>query len=144
MRSIVRWRTDRSSGKVQALTLIAETMPAFLTWRPSMMPVALKMRCAFALVIGAVLAAGPVLAEKPSWAGSGKGGKGQRDEQKGGRRDGDRASAAQRRHFEDQHRVAVRQYFGEHYGEQFRGSRCPPGLAKKHNGCMPPGQAKKW
>jgi len=20
----------------------------------------------------------------------------------------------------------------------------PPGLAKKHNGCMPPGQAKKW
>ncbi|TAK52031.1 MAG: hypothetical protein EPO27_01935, partial [Betaproteobacteria bacterium] len=36
------------------------------------------------------------------------------------------------------------QYFGEHYGEQFRGSRCPPGLAKKHNGCMPPGQAKKW
>jgi len=21
--------------------------------------------------------------------------------------------------------------------------RCPPGLAKKHNGCMPPGQAKK-
>ena len=20
---------------------------------------------------------------------------------------------------------------------------CPPGLAKKHNGCMPPGQAKK-
>ena len=23
-------------------------------------------------------------------------------------------------------------------------SRCPPGLAKKRNGCMPPGQAKKW
>ena len=109
-----------------------------------MKTVALKMRFAFALVIGAVLAAGPVLAEKPSWAGSGKGGKDQRDEQKGGRRDGDRASAAQRRHFEDQHRLAVRQYFGEHYGEQFRGSRCPPGLAKKHNGCMPPGQAKKW
>ncbi|RWR53174.1 excinuclease ABC subunit A [Sinirhodobacter ferrireducens] len=21
---------------------------------------------------------------------------------------------------------------------------CPPGLAKKNNGCMPPGQAKKW
>ncbi|MBX3593104.1 hypothetical protein [Sphingomonas sp.] len=21
---------------------------------------------------------------------------------------------------------------------------CPPGLAKKHNGCMPPGQAKKY
>jgi hypothetical protein len=23
------------------------------------------------------------------------------------------------------------------------GGGCPPGLAKKHNGCMPPGQAKK-
>ena len=23
------------------------------------------------------------------------------------------------------------------------GGRCPPGLAKKHNGCMPPGLAKK-
>ena len=21
---------------------------------------------------------------------------------------------------------------------------CPPGLAKKHNGCLPPGQARKW
>ena len=27
------------------------------------------------------------------------------------------------------------------YGYGIRG--CPPGLAKKHNGCMPPGQAKK-
>ena len=32
----------------------------------------------------------------------------------------------------------------DYYAEQFRGGRCPPGLAKKHNGCMPPGQAKKW
>ena len=45
-----------------------------------------------------------------------------------------------RNHFEDRHRGVVRDY----YGEQFRGGRCPPGLAKKHNGCMPPGQAKKW
>jgi Ni/Co efflux regulator RcnB len=121
-----------------------------------MKSVALTTKYALALVIGGVLAAGPVLAEKPSWAGSGKGGKDQRaeqsDGQKGARRDGgqqsrrdqDRASAAQRRHFEDQHRMAVRQYYGEHYGEQFRGRRCPPGLAKKQNGCMPPGQAKKW
>lgn len=115
-----------------------------------MQPIVQKMNCALALVIGAFLAAGPVLAEKPSWAG--KGGKDQRSEQKGERRDDggkpgrdrDRASSAQRSHFEDQHRVAVRQYFGEHYGEQYRGRRCPPGLAKKQNGCMPPGQAKKW
>ena len=25
----------------------------------------------------------------------------------------------------------------------YRAEGCPPGLAKKHNGCMPPGQAKK-
>jgi hypothetical protein len=88
------------------------------------------------------------MAEKPSWAGSGKGGKDQHDDQRGERRDDSRqsrhdrddSSAAQRRHFEDQHRVVVRQY----YEEQYRGGRCPPGLAKKHNGCTPPGQARKW
>lgn len=117
-----------------------------------MKPVALKMKCALALVIGGFLAAGPVMADKPSWAGAGKGGKDERmdrrDEQRGERRDDDERSrrdrdgpsAGKRGHFEDQHRVMVREY----YVEQFRGSRCPPGLAKKHNGCMPPGQAKKW
>ncbi len=37
-------------------------------------------------------------------------------------------------------RQAVREY----YGEVARSGHCPPGLAKKNNGCMPPGQAKKW
>ena len=32
----------------------------------------------------------------------------------------------------------------DYYDGQFRAGRCPPGLAKKHNGCMPPGQVKKW
>ena len=32
----------------------------------------------------------------------------------------------------------------DYYVEEFRGGRCPPGLAKKHNGCMPPGQAGRW
>lgn len=36
-------------------------------------------------------------------------------------------------------RDAVRSYFVDTYG---RGN-CPPGLAKKNNGCLPPGQAKK-
>lgn len=35
---------------------------------------------------------------------------------------------------------AVRDYYD---GPRFA-SKCPPGLAKKHNGCMPPGQAKRW
>ncbi|TAN84299.1 MAG: hypothetical protein EPN14_02200, partial [Gallionella sp.] len=43
-------------------------------------------------------------------------------------------------HFGDQHRMAVHEY----YRKQFGSGRCPPGLAKKHNGCMPPGQARKW
>ncbi|MBI4290221.1 MAG: RcnB family protein [Betaproteobacteria bacterium] len=117
-----------------------------------MKPFALKTKCALALVIGGILAAGPAIAEKPSWAGAGKGGKNERmdrrDESRGERRDndgksrrqGDSRTAGKRGHFEDRHYVVVRNY----YGEQFRGGRCPPGLAKKHNGCMPPGQAKKW
>lgn len=41
--------------------------------------------------------------------------------------------------FVDTDRAAYREYWTETYG---RGG-CPPGLAKKHNGCLPPGQAKK-
>ena len=41
--------------------------------------------------------------------------------------------------FVDTQRDAARSYFVEHHG---RGN-CPPGLAKKNNGCLPPGQAKK-
>ena len=64
-----------------------------------------------------------MLAEKPEWAGEGKGqGKGKK------------------KHFDDDKRSHVRSY----YEGEFRGGHCPPGLAKKHNGCMPPGQAKKW
>jgi Ni/Co efflux regulator RcnB len=37
-------------------------------------------------------------------------------------------------------------YGGDDHVEFVRpsGSFCPPGLAKKNNGCMPPGQAKKY
>ena len=106
----------------------------------------LNMKSALALVIGGILAAGPVMAEKPSWAGGGKDAKNehadQRDEQRGAQKNErhEGPAAAQGRHFEDRHREIVREY----YTEQFRSGRCPPGLAKKHNGCMPPGQAKKW
>ena len=40
--------------------------------------------------------------------------------------------------FVDADRQAVRTWRRETYG-----SNCPPGLAKKDNGCLPPGQAKK-
>lgn len=32
-------------------------------------------------------------------------------------------------------------YYGGHDG--YAQANCPPGLAKKHNGCLPPGQARK-
>jgi len=41
--------------------------------------------------------------------------------------------------FNDRDRDEVRRFWVDSYG---RGN-CPPGLAKKHNGCLPPGQAKK-
>lgn len=41
--------------------------------------------------------------------------------------------------FSDTQRAAARGYFVEAYGR----GKCPPGLAKKQNGCLPPGQAKK-
>jgi Ni/Co efflux regulator RcnB len=87
------------------------------------------------LFVGFLVAA-PALADPPPWAGGGKKhGKGD-DRGSDHYRDYDREG----RHFSDRHRMVIREY----YGEQFRGGKCPPGLAKKNNGCMPPGQAKKW
>jgi hypothetical protein len=100
---------------------------------------------AVALLVGAALAAGPALAVKPA-ADDGfykqeKKGKGQaRDRGKSAARAPARPVRAGERYFDDQRRVVIRDY----YGAQFQAGRCPPGLAKKRNGCTPPGQAKKW
>ena len=79
----------------------------------------------------------PVQADKPSWAGGGKG-QGRDKEQSGGKQN----DQAQRGgYFADRQQTVVREY----YTQEFHGGKnCPPGLAKKNNGCMPPGQAKKW
>jgi Ni/Co efflux regulator RcnB len=42
--------------------------------------------------------------------------------------------------FTDNQRIEIRNY----YVEEIRQGHCPPGLAKKNNGCQPPGQARKW
>lgn len=142
----------------------------------------IRAKAATGLIL-ATLMAGPVLAEKPEWAGGGKperaqggkaerggpqekedtradkrdgtGGREQRDEDGRGRagerdqaRERDREHRVERSpssprvaaHFTEHHREIVHAY----YGERFRAGDCPPGLAKKRNGCMPPGQAKKW
>ena len=45
------------------------------------------------------------------------------------------------KHFGDHDRTVIHDY----YVDAGRGGgHCPPGLAKKNNGCLPPGQAKKW
>jgi Ni/Co efflux regulator RcnB len=99
-------------------------------------------------VIVAILATGPALADKPSWGSHDKTDKHQRREKQHHDNSYDDRSFHsrdaedfnERHYFDDRHRTIIRDY----YTEQFRTSRCPPGLAKKHNGCMPPGQAKKW
>src|SRR4051812_43032614 len=52
-----------------------------------------------------------------------------------------REDIRQGQYFNDNHRQQVHGYYAEHYGGR---KGCPPGLAKKQNGCMPPGQARKW
>src|SRR5512133_699672 len=86
------------------------------------------------LLIAALLGASAVaMAAKPEWVN-----------QAGQNKSSPPAQATQEiqigAYFQDQQRQAVLQYYG---GLQAKG-RCPPGLAKKNNGCMPPGQAKKW
>ena len=43
-------------------------------------------------------------------------------------------------YFQQRHIDAARSYYGLPENTGF----CPPGLSKKSNGCLPPGQAKKW
>ncbi|MGZ8154581.1 MAG: RcnB family protein [Burkholderiales bacterium] len=89
----------------------------------------------------AALTAAPVCADPPAWAGGGKGkhGKGHaRAETAHANRDGSNMELG--RHLSERHHVIVRAY----YDEEFRRGKCPRGLAKKNNGCMPPGQAKYW
>ena len=52
-----------------------------------------------------------------------------------------RGGASLQIHFGELDRRVVNDYYVRDYD---RHGHCPPGLAKKHNGCMPPGQAKKW
>jgi hypothetical protein len=98
--------------------------------------------------------AGNALADKPSWAGGNKHDKGGRERYENRyeehherryvyrqepRRDDYRGGPIDFR-FDDRARGSVHDY----YGDRFRHGHCPPGLAKKGNGCLPPGQAKKW
>jgi Ni/Co efflux regulator RcnB len=106
-----------------------------------------------ALLMAATLACSTSFAEKPEWAGGGKHGKGNKHEKAeqsdhgnagpGGNKGKKHQQAAEVKvggYFVPQQRVVVQNY----YGKQFKAGHCPPGLAKKNNGCLPPGQAKKY
>jgi hypothetical protein len=100
------------------------------------------------LVAVSGIAAGPAYADKPEHAGKGKGhdkssrhDKGKGHEGKDSKRDDRGPDRGRGSHFSEPQRIVVHEY----YDEQFQSRKgCPPGLAKKRNGCMPPGQAKKW
>jgi Ni/Co efflux regulator RcnB len=107
----------------------------------------------FALVMAVALAltCSSSFAEKPEWAGGGKnkGNKHDQTEQSdhGNSEHGKKAKKNKQPaevkvggYFVPQQRVVVQNY----YGKQFKSGHCPPGLAKKNNGCLPPGQAKKY
>lgn len=107
-----------------------------------------------AVLSGALWMAVPAQAEKPSWAGGGgghgeshgKGGKGRGGHDEDGARHesrerrGDDGGGSVSWRFDERRRVEIREYYSREVGS----GRCPPGLAKKGNGCMPPGQARKW
>jgi len=93
------------------------------------------------VVLMAALTAGSALAQKPEWAGQGKDGKNeQKGQDKGKKKQQSDKEVRIGGYFGDQQRAVTREY----YDKQYRAGRCPPGLAKKNNGCMPPGQARKW
>jgi Ni/Co efflux regulator RcnB len=121
----------------------------------------IKTARALVLLAAGLLTTIGAMAEKPEWAGGGKHGKPEQREQNGrsnqqaqregeGRpermQEGFQAESSQGnpgrigRHFHDDQRTVVHNY----YSEQYRIGRCPPGLAKKNNGCMPPGKARNW
>ncbi|GAC1605410.1 MAG: hypothetical protein NVS3B2_11870 [Ramlibacter sp.] len=96
----------------------------------------------FVLAVASLAMAGPVFADRGGnghghGQGQGNGHSEQRDGDEGPGVHRDRDDVKVGQFFNDGHREAARNYYGEQYNA---GRRCPPGLAKKHNGCMPPGQ----
>ena len=94
---------------------------------------------AAALVVACVFAAGASLAdnEHSNKNGNKHADKAAKKADKHGGKHQDHDDVKVGQYFNDQHREAARAYYAKQYGH---GHKCPPGLAKKNNGCMPPGQ----
>jgi hypothetical protein len=108
------------------------------------------MRKFIATLLLIALPAMPALAGKPDKSDKGKGhgnsqgsqGKGQKDKSK---HDGDGGWRIEHDDHDHSPRFSYqdRDYWRDYWHQEYQHGKCPPGLAKKHNGCMPPGQAKK-
>ncbi len=105
-----------------------------------------------ALAITSLLFAGPAFAKDKGdeHHGHGKDKHAQKYEHKRAKQEAKYARKAEKRerkeiqpgtYFNDQQRTEVREYYVQRYSNR---KNCPPGLAKKNNGCMPPGQVRNW
>ena len=105
-----------------------------------------------ALAIASLLFAGPAFAKDKGddHHGHGKDKHAQKYEHKRAKQEAKYARKAEKRerkeikpgsYFNDQQRVDVRDYYVQRYANR---KNCPPGLAKKNNGCMPPGLVRSW
>ncbi len=102
-------------------------------WRPAVL-----------LALSALVAAGPALADKDDAPGQQRKREAAPATQATAAPSGSSGSQVSIRIgavFGDQDRATVQAYYGDRYAQA---RRCPPGLAKKNNGCLPPGQAKKY
>jgi Ni/Co efflux regulator RcnB len=101
------------------------------------------IRALMALAMASSFIAAPAFAKDHDDQGHGNDKHEAKQEQKAGKPavKRERQEIRQGTFFNDQQRSFARDYYGQHYGH---GHSCPPGLAKKNNGCLPPGQARKW
>lgn len=97
----------------------------------------ISSRVAFALLALAALAPGLALAD-----GKGRGPKD--DRRHGEQRHDDSRQGDTNIQINFQFGDADRRVVRDYYAQPRHAAHCPPGLAKKGNGCQPPGQAKRW
>jgi Ni/Co efflux regulator RcnB len=110
-----------------------------------------QMSLILALVFSGIWSTGTAFAGKPEWAGD-KNNEKYRHEQKSENRGYDKTPAHgitdeksrdgdwKSEYFSEKNKKFIHEY----YSDRFRKGHCPPGLLKKDNGCLPPGQAKMW
>lgn len=94
-------------------------------------------KLAFILAIAVVVGV-PAFAKKPdSPDNSGSRGSSQSNSASSPAHEDNHAS---QNYFNDDRRARIMDY----YASSRKSGDCPPGLAKKNNGCQPPGQIKRW